>query len=214
VALAFGWNAFVEGAHIDWQLVSHSTTFVYLGADSVYLSAEADARRVKLWVGPYWSLTSADDPEGQAKAFLDRCNGFTTSSLPPAVFLSKAEHLPALKRMVEALEKAQKKRVLIGGTPKSLKRAGLIFGRSNPLWISHKPVFGGPTIPVGWESFAVWQTETSGQVKGVDSKVGYNGAQDSFLDPGKTKRIAVGLGALAVVGVGLYLSQTTKKKEV
>lgn len=183
---------------------------MYLGADSACLSAQADARKVGLAAGLYWSLAAAD-PEGQARLFVQRGEKFSNSTLPPAVYCYQDKHLDALKVFVEAVERETKKTMLIGGTPASLRRAGLVFGRSNPLWISHRPLAGGPTLPVGWSKFAVWQT-ILGQVKGVDIEVGCNGAQTNFIKPGPGGGaiLAGGLGVALLAGAVYYVA--TKKE--
>ena len=208
MALLFGWNAYPDGLTVDWSLASQATAFVYLGADRAYEAASQDAAAAGLLVGPYWSLTSSLDPEGQVEVFLSR-TGNPKRGLPPAVFMGRAEQLPALKLFVEALEQRTGRRALIGGTPDSLKSAGQLFGRTNPLWISHKPLFGGPSIPVGWSNFAVWQSETSAQVKGVRGTVGLNVADASFLGK-QTKALALGLGALLLAAVAYHFIEETK----
>lgn len=202
--LAFGWNAYPAGLTIDWALAKQSTAFVYLGADVRFQEAQADANTAGLLVGGYWSLTSDIDPAGQADLFLSRIGKVGAGDLPPAVWVYRAEQLQSLKAFVEALETKTKRRTLIGGTPQSLVKAGLLFGRTNPLWISHKPVFGGPTIPTGWQKYSLWQPETKGQVKGVSGPVGFNLADPSFISQGKGTKLALGLGALLLVGAGLY----------
>lgn len=197
MALLFGWNAFLQGASVDWALARQGVDFVYLGADSACIEAQRHAREVKLKVGLYWSLTT-EDPTEQAKRFLTTGERFTGSSLPPAVYCYKDEQLDSLKAFVEALEKETKRPTLIGGTPKSLRRAGLLFGRSNPLWIDHRPLAGGPTLPVGWKEFAVWHTINS-KVKGVSGEVGYNGGQPKFVSPG------IGGGTIFAGAVGVAL---------
>lgn len=202
MALAFGWNASAEGFTIDWQLASQGAAFVYLGADKAYQTAAKDARAAGLLVGAYWPLSSDIDPAGQVDMFLTRIGGVQAKDLPPAVWLYRAEQLQTAKAFVERLEQRTKRRAMIGGTPKSLQKAGLLFGRTNPLWISHKPIFGGPTIPTGWERFALWQPEPAGQVKGVSGKVGLNVADRSFLME-KGLKLALGLGAVALA-LGFY----------
>lgn len=203
MGLAFGWNAYLHGITVDWQLAKQSTAFVYLGADKTFQQGQQDALHAGLLVGGYWSLESSLAPAEQVDLFLSRLGEVKRSHLPPAVWVYREEQLLAAKTFVEVLEAKTKRRTLIGGTPASLRRAGLIFGRTNPLWISHKPLFGGPSLPTGWDRFAVWQTEPSGQVKGVRGAVGLNGADGSFISRGKEK-LAVGLGALALVGAAVY----------
>lgn len=208
MALLFGWNAFLEGASVDWALASQGVDFVYLGADSQGEAAQQDASAAKLKVGLYWRLEPSD-PEGQVKRFLSIGKRFTHSTLPPAVFSSEDKLLDILKRFVELLEKETQKPTLIGGTPKSLRRAGLLFGRSNPLWISHRPLAGGPTLPVGWSKFALWQTLTEGKVKGVDISVGYNGGQRDFVRPGIGGGVLVGgaVGVALLAGAVYYYTK-------
>lgn len=206
-SLLFGWNAYLEGASVDWTLASQGVSFVYLGADSACLEAQAHAKEAKIKVGLYWSL-GAKDPKGQASLFVQRGARFAGSTLPPAVYCYEDKDLDVLKVFVETVEQETKQTMLIGGTPASLRRAGLLFGRSNPLWISHRP-FGGtaPTLPVGWSSFALWQTITS-KVKGVDIPVGFNGAQPKFLRPGigRGTLLAGGLGVALLAGAVYYVA--------
>lgn len=214
MALLFGWNAYLEGASVDWTLASQGAEFVYLGADSACLDAQAHAKEAGLKVGLYWSL-DPKDPEGQAKLFFQRGEQFKKSTLPPAVYCRAEQHTGALKLFVETLEKETKKRTLIGGTPQSLRQAGLIFGRSNPLWISHRPLYGGPTLPVGWSKFAIWQTIIR-KVKGVSVDVGFNGGQPGFVKPGIDAgfwaRGALGLGIMGYILYDIY-REDEKKKE-
>ncbi len=182
MALAFGFNLYTEGVAIDWQLAKQGARFVYLGADGGYIANAAAARAEGLKVGAYWGLKSSIDPAEQLELFWRRLGDQAKKEdLPPAVWCYDAKQTPALKRLVELLERRTQRPTLIGGTPSSLKQAGVIFGRSNPLWISHKPLYGGPSLPAGWSSFAVWQTEPEAQHKGIGGKVGHNGAQAKFL---------------------------------
>jgi len=210
--LAFGWNQSLEGASVDWALASQNTDFVYLGADSSYVVQAPEAAKAGLLVGPYWTLESDLDPVRQADLFLGRFGGAVPrDQLPPAVFVKRAK-LATLKTFVEKVEQATQRRALIGGTPSSLGaiEAGLLFGRTNPLWISHKPSFGGPTLPKGWEAFAVWQKPPPRPLKGVSVEVGYNVASGDFI---KLRSSVVVFGALGAVllGAALYYAGTTKK---
>jgi|CXWL01.1.fsa_nt_gi hypothetical protein len=206
MGLAFVWNVYAAGKEINWQLASQSTAAVYLGADGAFLQAKTDAQQMgKLRAGGYWSLNSSIDPKEQAKLFLARIGEVRAGDMPPAVWVYDVRQTQAAKAFVEALEPVTKRRTLIGGTPESLARVGLILGRTNPLWISHKPIWGGPKLPAGWERFALWQSNPNGHHKGIDGEVGINGANTWFLDEGKEKKLLLGLGALAVGAGALYL---------
>lgn len=213
MALAFGWNQSLSGVTVDWALAAQNTVFVYLGADDAYQAQEEEAAQAGLLVGPYWTLDSDIDPLRQADLFLSRIGGSVEpDQLPPAVFVKKAS-LQTLKRFVEFVEQKTKRRVLIGGTPSSLSsiKAGLVFGRTNPLWISHKPAFGGPSLPSGWERFAVWQTPPPRPIKGVSVEVGYNVAADTFIRTGNAGAVALGLMTLVVVGSVAYYAGKGRK---
>jgi len=206
VALAFGWNQSLSGVAVDWALAAQNAVFVYLGADDAYEEHELRAIEAGLLVGPYWTLDSDLDPQRQADLFLGRFGGTVEKDqLPPAVFVKRGK-LATLKTFVEVVEKATKRRTLIGGTPQSLSsiKAGLVFGRTNPLWISHKPAWGGPRLPDGWERFAVWQTPPPRPLKGVGIDVGYNVAADSFIRTGNAGIVAFGLLGAVVLGSALY----------
>lgn len=206
MSLAFGWNQSLEGVSVDWALAAQNTVFVYLGADSSYINQAPEAAAAGLLVGPYWTLESDLDPNRQAELFLSRMGGTVPKDqLPPAVFVKRAQ-LSTLKAFVELVEQVTKRRVLIGGTPSSLGsiKAGLVFGRTNPLWISHKPAFGGPSIPEGWEAFAVWQTPPPRPLKGVGRDVGYNVAADNFIRTGRPEVVAFGILGAVVLGSVLY----------
>lgn len=204
MSLAFGWNAYLQGMTIDWKLAAQSTAFVYLGADAAFLQAQADAQAAKLLVGGYWSLSSDIDPAGQVELFLSRIGKVKPSDLPPAVWVYRAAQLPTLKVFVEKLEKATGRRTLIGGTPQSLKDAGALFGRTNPLWLSFTPSRWSNPTPQGWERISISQPTAAGEVKGVSGKVGLNYADPSFLDINKGAKLALGFGALFLIGAGLY----------
>lgn len=203
MALAFGWNAALEGKTIDWALAKQGASFAYLEADSAYQQAAQDAKG-NLRVGPYYTLATDVDGAEQATLFLSRMGGPPKAyQLPPAVFVKSAK-LKTVKLFVERLEATTKRRTLIGGTPQSLKGMGPTFGRSNPLWISHKPVFGGPSLPDGWQDFALWQTPPPRPYKGVSGEVGFNVANTSWLDDKRVEKAALGLGALLLGGAVLY----------
>jgi len=204
MGLAFGWNAYAAGLTIDWQLAKQAAAFVYLGAAVRFQDAQADANTAGLLVGGYWSLTSDIDPAGQADLFLSRIGKVDRGDLPPAVWVYRAEQLQTAKAFVEALEKKTGRRTLIGGTPQSLKQAGALFGRTNPLWLSYTPSRFADPKPVGWERISVNQTNPNGQVKGVSGPVGLNLADPSFISQGKETKLALGLGALLLVGAALY----------
>lgn len=213
MSLAFGWNQSLSGASVDWALAAQNTVFVYLGADDSYKTQEELAIKAGLLVGPYWTLESDIDPIRQADLFVTRFGGkVLDDQLPPAVFVKKAS-LSTLKRFVEFVEQQTRRRVLIGGTPESLGRidAGLVFGRTNLLWISHKPAWGGPSLPKGWESFAVWQTPPPRALKGVDRPVGYNVAADSFIRVGVPSGVVFGLLGAVAVGAALYYAGRRSK---
>lgn len=213
MALAFGWNQSLSGASVDWTLAAQNVVFVYLGADDAYKGAEEDAIKAGLLVGPYWTLESDLDPKGQAEVFLSRVGGAVLpDQLPPAVFVKKGA-LATLKTFVEVVEQTTRRRTLIGGTPGSLGKieAGLVFGRTNPLWISHKPAWGGPSLPKGWEAFAVWQTPPPRPLKGVSKDVGYNVAADNFIRTGNANVVAFGLLSAVVIGSALYYAGKGQK---
>jgi GH25 family lysozyme M1 (1,4-beta-N-acetylmuramidase) len=136
--------------------------------------------------------------------FLSRIGKVQKSDLPPAVWVYRAAQLPSLKVFAEKLEKATGRRTLIGGTPESLKDAGAIFGRTNPLWLSFKARRWVNPVPAGWDRYSIAQSEPSGQVKGVSGKVGINHADPSFISQDKGAQLALGFGLLALVGAGLY----------
>lgn len=204
--LSFGWNQSLLGVEVDWALAAQGATFAYLGADSAYLDAEEDAIKAGLLVGPYWTLESDLDPKGQAALFLSRIGKATRpEQLPPAVFVKRAS-LQTLKTIVELVEQNSPRRVLIGGTPESLGRieAGLVFGRTNRLWISHKPIIGGPSVPKGWPEFSLWQTPPPRPLKGVSVDVGYNVAADNFIRVGRGAGLVLGTLGVLAVGAAIY----------
>lgn len=212
MTLAFGWNQSLSGVEVDWALASQNAKFVYLGADEAYTTQAPEAAK-KLLVGPYWTLESDVAPREQAGLFLSRAGGsIPKDQLPPAVFVKRAK-LATLKSFVEAVEQATRRRVLVGGTPDSLGaiEAGLVFGRTNPLWISHKPAFGGPRLPKGWADFAVWQTPPPRPIKGVSRDVGYNVAAENFIRSGLKTGEKIALGGLVVVGAMLYYAGTKQQ---
>ena len=206
MGLVFGWNAFMLGREVDFAQAAQGASFVYFGADEGFPQAQALAQKANLKVGAYWSLKSGVSPADQVQLFLSRIGAVLPAHLPPAVWVYPGTKLATVKSFVELLEAQLKpRRVLIGGTPRSLEGAGLLFGRTNPLWINHKPIFGGPSIPKGWDNFAVWQTNPEGLIKGVSGTVGHNGAQTWFIDPNVHKRLATNILFAGLFAGGIYL---------
>jgi lysozyme len=180
-ALHHGVDVSVHSGAVTWAEVKdggHSFAFVK-ATEGVDLEDGAfDAhwpalRTAGLYRGAYHFFVTEDDPEEQARFFIETV-ALEPGDLAPVVDIelighgTELEGLPErLRRFLDLLESHYGVKPIIYTSPKFWDaHFGTGFG-DYPLWVAEYGV-DSPAIPTGWERWHLWQWRGDAEVKGVE----------------------------------------------
>lgn len=165
---------------VEWERVADAGySFAYVkateGVDGADPSFAAHWRRlpeVGLRRGAYHFYVTEDDPEAQARFFLDTVET-GPGDLVPAVDVELIGHgtepglAGRLRTFLERVETELGVRPVVYTSPKFWDaNLGEGFG-AHPLWVAEYEV-ESPRVPAGWTRWHVWQWKDSHDVPGVE----------------------------------------------
>lgn len=166
---AVDWEA-VRGAGYDFAYVKATE-----GVDSPDPAFADHWRRLdELGIprGAYHFYVTEDDPEAQARFFLETA-GLRPGDLAPAVDIELIGHgtkpglAERLATFLEIVERELGVRPVVYTSPKFWSaHLNSAFG-DHPLWVAEYGV-PEPQVPEGWKRWTVWQHQDSASVPGVE----------------------------------------------
>lgn len=172
---------------IDWtQVAQAGKSFGYARAmdgatfiDPTFQTNFAAMKSAGIKRGAYIFFEPGQDPTAQANAFLSSLSqaGFTFGDLIPVIDVevtggqSSATIVSNLQTMVQTIQAALGVRPVIYTSANFWNNfVGSTAFSGNPLWIANWGVTC-PNIPIGWNTWTVWQYTDLGSVPGIPGSV-------------------------------------------
>ena len=169
-----------HSGQVDWSMVAaEGHAFAYIksteGVDLVdarFRSNWEGAARAGLSRGAYHFYVTEDDPEAQARFFLETV-GHEPGDLLPVVDVellghgTRADWGEGLARFLQILESELGVKPMLYTSPRFWDdEVGGGFGE-HPLWVAEYEV-DAPVVPAGWTDWHLWQWKGDASVPGVE----------------------------------------------
>ncbi len=199
---------------IDWPVVHRQgIRFAYIRAtegesniDNSFQEYWQAARKAGILVGAYHYFHPAQDPEKQAKNFLEQASKLLKQegSLPPVLDIELTEEIDInqmmenLRTWIKIVEAETGRKPVIYTSPvfwnqifggDSYIQASQsappppLLGAEYPLFVAYYSAAQDPPLPTGWSSWSFWQYSDAGVLDGMESKVSlsrFNGSLEEL----------------------------------
>ena len=202
-----GIDTSVNNGKIDWPKVAGYFAFVKVSEGVGYIDphAERDAWAIRgrgLKLGAYHFATLGNatdkgpdaDARDEARWFAGKLMWIAKLDYPPVLDfedqpakpckMSAAQCLTWINAFRDEMRKAGHPEIMLYGNPDFLNRhLPINHALGNvPLWIAHYGV-ESPTLPNGWDRYAMWQQTDKKIVTGISGKCDFNVMADWFRPP-------------------------------
>lgn len=181
---------------IQWNVVKTAISFVYIKAteglfttDTLCSNHANGAKAAGIKIGYYHFGLVSKDPVGQAKHFHDVISTMPAANLMPVLDieinkanLTSIEMESWITTFINTLKNLGYPQVMIYSCYSFLNQnlpPTHNLG-SYPLWLAEYSSLPAPKIPVGWNTFLIWQYKDDGNVGGINGEVDMDRALNGF----------------------------------